>query len=76
MSVELTMDEQLTAFLEQWEAVRAALVKKYELRAATDKVRYGANSICYESSMRSLRHYQHEAAMLAELRARSWGVAV
>lgn len=67
----LTMDEQLSAFLEQWESVRAALVKKYTLRAEEDLVKFGRNSVCYEASIRKVRHYEHEAAMLSELRSRS-----
>ena len=66
----LTMDEYLRAFIERWEMARAGLMKKHKERAEHFRHRYGMN-LCYESEMRSFRHYEHEAAMLAELRKRA-----
>ena len=66
----LTPDEQLAAFLEQWSSARAGLIEKYRLRALRSKGNPQLQ-ICYESDMRSMRHYEHEAAMLTELRKRA-----
>jgi hypothetical protein len=68
----LTLDEQLSAFLEAWSATRAGQIEKYRLRAARHK-NDGSMIICYESDLRSLRHYEHEAAMLSELQKRALG---
>lgn len=69
----LTLDEQLAAFLEQWSATRAGQIEKYRVRAKRHKGD-GSMVICYETDMRSLRHYEHEAKMLAELRNRAFAL--
>lgn len=71
MSATLTLDEQLVAFLESWEARRAALVTKYSIRAEEYQHRAGMR-ICYEGARRSQRHYEHEVRMIQELRRRAF----
>lgn len=65
----LTMDERLEAFLTKWEARRAGLITSYRRRSA-DSRRRGLR-ICWESDERALRHYEDEAVLLRELRARA-----
>lgn len=69
----LTIDEQLTAFLDQWQATRTAQVTKYRLRA--ERWQHDASmQLCYFSDRRTQRHYEHELKMLQELRARALDV--
>jgi hypothetical protein len=69
----LSLDEQLVAFLDQWEATRTAQAHKYRLRANREisEQRPGWQN-CYLSDLRSLTHYEHELKMLQELRRRAF----
>lgn len=66
----LTMDEQLTAFLDKWEQDRAAKAAKYRTRAEQWKAVPGMG-LCWTFDLRRAEHYEHELAMCAELRARA-----
>jgi hypothetical protein len=67
---ELSIDEQLAAFLDEWEVKRAALVRKHSLAAN----RYRGiphMRVCYEAARRGQEHYQHQLDMIQELRRRT-----
>lgn len=66
----LTMDEQLAAFLQKWEATRAGQVEKFRLRAEANRSN-PTMQLCYECDLRAMRHHAHELAMLRELHARA-----
>jgi hypothetical protein len=71
----LTLDEQIVAFLDQWEATRTAQARKYELRADRWK-RDATMKICFDFDRRRQRHYEHELKMLQELRRRAFTIVV
>jgi hypothetical protein len=70
----LTLDEQLTAFLDKWEQDRAAKEAKYRTAAARWKAQPGMQ-LCYTFDLRRAEHYAHELAMVNELRLRAFSSA-
>jgi len=71
----LTLDEQLVAFLDQWEATRAGQARKYKLRAERWRKQDGM-TLCHTMDLRRQRHYEHELQMLQELRRRAFTIVV
>ncbi len=67
MSKALSTEEYLQVFLDHWEASRHAQLAKWRLQ----KNRYHDIPLLYDSASRKISHYEHELAMLKELRARS-----
>lgn len=68
----LTLDEQLAAFLDDWESRRKALVHKHKERAK----RWRDTPMLYDYELRAQRHYEHELRMLQELRRRAFTIVV
>jgi hypothetical protein len=66
----LTLDEQLIAFCDKWEQDRAAKVAKYRKSAEQWKNKHGTGLV-YTLDLRRAKHYEHELAMVAELRRRA-----
>ena len=71
----LTLDEQLVAFLDQWEATRVAQAHKYKLLAERWR-KQPSMQLCYTMDLRRQRHYEHELKMLQELRRRAFTIVV